>query len=104
MFAFPAGSPRRKPHRTAVSRTGDGQKNMHTYLFRSRKAVLEADEAELIRDVCSDIDEAQKKLEKLRARIESFQELADAELQALNTAETKLTAAIVAALLSQAQR
>jgi hypothetical protein len=81
-----------------------GQKNMHTYLFRSRKAVLEADEAELIRDVCSDIDKAQKKLEKLRARIESFQELADAELQALNTAETKLTAAIVAALLSQAQR
>ena len=82
------------------SRTGDGQKNMHTYLFRSREALLEADEAELIRDVCCDIDKAQKKLQKIRERIESLQEYAATELQLLADADTKLSAAIVAALLT----
>ena len=103
---FPAGTPPMKPHRTEYrSRTGDGQKNMHTYLFRSREALLEADEAELIRDVCSDIDKAQRKLEKIRARIESLQEYAATELQLLSDADTKLSAALVAALLStQRQR
>jgi hypothetical protein len=100
IVTFPGAPRRRKPHRAAVSRTGDGQKNMHTYLFRSREALLEADEAELIRDVCCDIDKAQKKLEKLRERIESLQEYSVNELQLLNTLDTKLTAAIVAALLS----
>ena len=71
---------------------------MHTYLFRSREALLEADEAELIRDVCCDIDNARRKLEKIRARIESLQEYAVAELQSLTEADTKLSAAIVAAL------
>jgi DNA repair exonuclease SbcCD ATPase subunit len=75
-------------------------KNMHTFLFRSREAILEADEAELIRDVCFDIEKAQRKLEKLRARIESLQEYSVNELQLLTTIETKLGAAIVAALLS----
>ena len=78
---------------------------MHTYLFRSREAVLEADEAELIRDVCCDIDKAQKKLEKLRERIESLQEYSVNELQLLSALEIKLSAALVAALLStQAQK
>jgi hypothetical protein len=63
---------------------------MHTYLFRSREALLEADEAELIRDVCCDIDKAQKKLQKIRERIESLQEYAVNELQLLTAADTKL--------------
>ena len=100
IVTFPNAVPRAKVRADYRSRTGDGQKNMHTYLFRSREALLEADEAELIRDVCCDIDKAQGKLKKIRARIESLQD----ELQALTTADTKLTAAIVAALLSQAQR
>jgi hypothetical protein len=62
---FPAGTTRRKPRAEYRSRTGDGQKNMHTYLFRSREALLEAGEAELIRDVYCDIDKAQKKLQKI---------------------------------------
>jgi hypothetical protein len=65
------------------------------------RGILEADEAELIRDVCGDIDKAQRKLAKLRARIESLQEYAVNELQLLTTADTKLSAAIVAALLSR---
>jgi hypothetical protein len=78
---------------------------MHTFVFRSRAALLEADEAELIRDVCSDINKAQRKLEKIRARIESLQEYAVTELHELGVADTKLSAAIVAALLStQVQR
>jgi hypothetical protein len=98
---FPAGTPPRKPHRAEYrSRTGDGQKNMHTYLFRSREALLEADEAELIRDVCCDLDKAQKKLQKIREQIEGLQEYATIELQSLTTADIKLSAAIVAALLS----
>jgi hypothetical protein len=62
--------------------------------------LLEADEAELIRDVCCDIDKAQKKLKKIRERIESLQEYAVNELQLLTAADTKLSSAIVAALLS----
>ena len=76
------------------------EKSMHTCLFRSREALLEADEAELIRDVCWDMDKAQRKLEKIRARIESLQEYAVNELQTLTAADTKLSAAIVVALLS----
>jgi hypothetical protein len=100
VVAFTAGPRRRKPHRAAISRTGDGQKNMHSYLFRSREALLEADEAELIRDVCCDIDKAQGKLKKIRARLRSLQEYTAAQMEQLTAADTKLTAAIVAALLS----
>jgi hypothetical protein len=82
-----------------------GEKNKHTLLFRSRETILQSDEADLVRDVCFDIDRAQGKLERIRARIESLQEYAATELQLLTDADTKLTAAIVAALLStQAQR
>jgi hypothetical protein len=101
IVTFPNAVPRAKLRTDHRSRTGDGQKNMHTYLFRSREALLEADEAELICDVCCDIDKAQRKLEKLRARIESLQEYAVNELQLLTTADTKLSPAIVAALLSR---
>jgi hypothetical protein len=44
------------------------------------------------------------KLRKIRARIESLQEYAVAELQMLSAADVKLSAAIVAALLSRGQR
>jgi hypothetical protein len=47
---------------------------MQTLLFRSRESILESDEPDLVRDVCLDIDRAQGKLERIRARIESLQE------------------------------
>jgi hypothetical protein len=74
---------------------------MHTVLFRSRELILEANEADLVRDVRFDVDKAQRKLEKIRARIESLQEYAETELRLLTDADTKLSAAIVAALLSR---
>jgi hypothetical protein len=68
--------------------------------IRSRGTILQADEATLIRDVRFDVDKAQRKLNKIRARIDSLQEYAAAELQLLRDADAKLCAAIVAALLS----
>jgi hypothetical protein len=77
---------------------------MHTLLFRSRESILQSDEPDLVRDVCFDIDRARGKLERIRARIESLQEYAATELQLLTDADTKLSAALVAALLSTQRR
>jgi hypothetical protein len=76
------------------------QKNMHTYLFRSREALLEADEAELVRDVLMDLDKASKKLNGIRERLKGVQENYATEMQSLKAAERKLAGAIVEALLS----
>ena len=75
-------------------------RNMHTLLFRSRESILQSDEPDLVRDVCFDIDRAQGKLKRIRARMASLQEYAATELQLLADADAKLSAAIVAALLS----
>ena len=73
---------------------------MRTLLFRSSRVIVESDEADLVRDVCFDIDRAQGKLKRIRQRLQNVQEQAAAQVQMLTTADTKLTAAIVAALLS----
>jgi hypothetical protein len=73
---------------------------MHALLFRSRESILQSDEPDLISDVCLDIDRAQGKLERIRTRIESLQEYAATEIQLLRDADAKLSAALVAALLS----
>src|SRR3981189_2023051 len=75
--------------------------NMHTFLFRSRELILESDEADLVQDVCLNIDRAQTKLRQLRERLQGVQEHAAAEVQSLTAPETKLAAAIVVALLSE---
>jgi Mg2+ and Co2+ transporter CorA len=100
IVAFPNAVPRAKVRAEYRSRTGDGQKNMHTYLFRSREALLEANEAELVRDVSMDLDKASKKLNGIRERLKGVQENYDTEMQSLKAAERKLAAAIVEALLS----
>jgi hypothetical protein len=74
--------------------------NMHTFLFRSYDLIVESDEADLVRDVCFSIDRAQTKLKRIQRRLKDVQEQAAASVQLLTAAETKLTAAIVAALLS----
>src|SRR5437588_5632836 len=74
--------------------------NMQRLLFRSSSLIAESDEADLSRDVCLNIDRAQTKLGLIKRRLKSVQEQAAAQVQLLTTAETKLTAAIVAALLS----
>jgi len=73
---------------------------MQTFLFRSRELIVESDEADLLRDVSLDIDKAQTKLEAIRQRLRGVKEQATAQVQFLTAAETKLAAAIVAALLS----
>jgi hypothetical protein len=73
---------------------------MQRLLFRSSRLIVESDEADLVRDVGFNIDRAQTKLKRLQRRLQSVQEQAAAEVQLLSAADTKLTAAIVAALLS----
>jgi hypothetical protein len=74
--------------------------NMHTFLFRSYDMILESDEADLIRDVCLDTHKAEVKLKKIRQRLQGIREQSAAQIQLLSAADTKLTAAIAAALLS----
>jgi hypothetical protein len=74
--------------------------SMHTLVFRSRDLILESDEADLIRDVCLDIHKAEVKLKKVRQRLQSVREWSAKQIESLTAADTKLTAAIVAALLS----
>lgn len=100
VVSFPNAAPRAKRRAEYGSRTGDGQKNMHTYLFRSREALLGADEAELVRDVSMDIDKASKKLNAIRERLKGVQENYATEVQSLKAAERKLAGAVVEALMS----
>ena len=99
---FPNATHRRRGVRR--DRVGSGP-NAHTLLFRSRALILQSDEADLVRDVSFDIDKAQTKLKAIRRRLQGLQEYTAAELHLLTAADTKLTAAIVAALLpTQRQR
>jgi Mg2+ and Co2+ transporter CorA len=74
--------------------------NMQSFLFRSYDLIVESDEADLFRDVCLDIHKAEVKLKKVRQRLQRIQEQSAAQIRLLTAADTKLTAAIVAALLS----
>jgi hypothetical protein len=70
--------------------------NMRTAAFRNREAIVEATEEDLVRDCCLEIDKAQFKLKRLQARLQTVR----AQAEFLAAAEIKLSAAIVAALLS----
>jgi hypothetical protein len=54
----------------------------------------------LLPDVCIDIDKAQTKIKAIQRRLKGVKEQTAAHVQLLTAVETKLTAAIVAALLS----
>jgi len=82
------------------TRRASGGVNMHTFLFRSYDLIVESDEADLIRDVCLDIHKAEVKLKKVRLGLQGIQEQSAAQIWLLTAADTKLSAAIVAALLS----
>jgi hypothetical protein len=72
---------------------------MRTAAFRNREAIVEATEADLIRDVRLEVDKAQFKLKRPQARLQNVR----AEAEFLAQAEIKLSAAIVAAVLSKAR-
>jgi hypothetical protein len=82
---------------------GDGS-NMRTFLFRSSHLIVESDEVDLVRDVGFAVDRAQTKLGQIQRRLKGVKEQAAVQVQLLTAAETKLTAAIVAALLSRPRR
>ena len=105
VITFPeqAGLPKRRtiPVNSKQSRENlRNGPNMQRLLFRSSDLIVESDEADLVRDVCFDIDRAQTKLKRIQRRLKGVQEQAAARVQLLSAAETKLTVAIVAALLS----
>jgi len=73
---------------------------MQTFCFRSYGLIAQSDDADLIRDVSIDVDKARTKLRLVQQRLKGVKEQAAARIDLLTTAETKLKAAIVAALLS----
>src|SRR5450631_2689969 len=98
VIAFPEPA-RRFPKRRSRENVLNGP-NMQTLLFRSYDLIVQSDEADLVRDVGFNIDRAQTKLKAVRRRLQGVQVRAAADVQLLTAADTKLTAAIVAALLS----
>src|SRR5450432_2588456 len=98
VIAFPDPA-RRFPKRRSRENVLNGP-NMQTLLFRSYDLIVQSDDADLIRDVGFNIDRAQTKLNAVRRRLQGVRAQAAAQVQLLTDAETKLTAAIVAALLS----
>ena len=73
---------------------------MQTFCFRSYGLIAQSDDADLIRDVSIDVDKARTKLRLVQQRLKGVKEQAAARIDLLTTAETKLKAVIVAALLS----
>ena len=100
IVTFPDPAAKRCPAPSGGRASSIERKNMRTFLFRSPDLILQSDEADLVRDVCFDIDRAQTKLKAIRRRLKGVLEQAAAQGAMLTAAETKLTAAIVAALLS----
>jgi hypothetical protein len=95
IIAFPNARPPRALRRDRVHGA-----NIRTLVFRSYDLIVESDEADLIRDVCLDIHKAEVKLKKVRQRLQGVREWSAAQIEMLTAADTKLSAAIVAALLS----
>jgi len=87
---------KRHEDRAAVA-AGRKRASMHTFVFRSYELIAESDEADLVRDVGLDLHKAQVKLRKIRARLQSVQEQAAAQVELLTAAERKLSTAIKAA-------
>jgi hypothetical protein len=79
---------------------GENGPNMQRLLFRASNLIVESDEADLVRDVGFAVDRAQTKLKAIQRRLKGVREHAAAQVKLLTDAETKLTAAIVAAQLS----
>lgn len=100
VIEFPNASQRRRQTQRSYTRRSTGA-NIRTLCFRSYDLIVEADEAELVRDVCRDTHKAEVKLRKVKERLQGERERSAALIELLTVAETKLSAAIVAALLSR---
>jgi len=93
IVTFPGSSANRAAKRRLAPSGGSASaiepKNMHKFLFRSRDLILESDEADLVRDVCFDIDKAQTKLKAIRRRLQGLQEYTAAQVQLYRHLTTK---------------
>jgi hypothetical protein len=54
---------------------------MQTSLYRSRKLIVESDEADLVQDVSFDIDKAQTKLAAIRNQLQGVREQSAAQIE-----------------------
>jgi hypothetical protein len=70
---------------------------------RGPRGCSEADDTELVRDVCLDVRKAEVKLRKVKQRLQGVKEQSAAQIQLLTTAETKLSAAIDVALSTRGE-
>jgi hypothetical protein len=95
-FPLTVSRRRRKPY------SQRGPKNRHKLVFRSYEHIVEADDAELLSDVCFDMDRAESKLRRVKQRLKNVKEEAAAQIELLTAADAKLGAAIIVALLSTA--
>jgi hypothetical protein len=103
IITFPGRSPGRRkeaPTKPNWTERRKNRKSMRQFLFRSYNLIAESDDAELIRDVCLDIHKAEVKLRQLQEALQATREHSAARIAMLTEADIKLSAAIVAALLS----
>jgi hypothetical protein len=108
IITFPGHSTKRGKRASTKPDYAERRKNrksMRKLLFRSYDVIIESDEAELISDVGLEMHKAEVKLRKLRQALQATREYSAARIEMLTEAEIKLSAALVAALLStQGQR
>jgi len=103
IVTFPGHSPKRVKRAAAKPNYTERRKNrksMRQFLFRSYNLIAESDDADLISDVCLDMHKAEVKLRQLREALQATRENSAARIEMLTEAEIKLSAALVAALLS----
>jgi hypothetical protein len=74
-----------------------GRRQARRMVFRSYALIVQSAEADLMRDVCFDLHKAQVKLKAIRRQIAADREHAAAREKLLTSAESRLSAAIVAA-------
>src|SRR5690349_12955924 len=60
-------------------------RNMHTFVFRSYNQIVKSDAADLVRDVCFDIEKAQSKLKAIRRQMEQDRKHAAARAELLTS-------------------
>ena len=65
-------------------------RNMHTFVFRSYSLIVEAPEADLVRDVRIDTHKAKVKLRKIREQIVIDRDMAAARAEMMSKAEAIL--------------
>jgi hypothetical protein len=99
IVTFPSSSERERVKR-AAPKPNYTERRKNRKSMRSYNLIAESDDADLISDVCLDMHKAEVKLRQLREALQATRENSAARIEMLTEAEIKLSAALVAALLS----